>query len=74
MIAGHTRTLRDADPLPPAIRTGRRVGATAECHATLRTPDQLPLQVLQEHAQWTSAGARYFAQLTDQARLLAAAT
>ena len=41
MIAGHTRTLRDVDPLPPAIRIGRRVGATAERHTALHIPDQL---------------------------------
>ena len=38
MIAGHSRTLRDVDPLPPAIRNGRRVGTTAKCHATLPIP------------------------------------
>jgi hypothetical protein len=42
MITGHTRTLRDADPLPPAIRIGRRADATAECHTRHVIPDQLP--------------------------------
>lgn len=41
MIAGHTRTLRDVDPLPPAITIDRRVGTTAECHTALHIPDQL---------------------------------
>ena len=43
MIVGRTRTLRDVDPLPPAIRIGRRVGATAERHTALHIPDQLPV-------------------------------
>jgi hypothetical protein len=30
MIAGHTRTLRDVDPLPPAIKIGRRVHPAAD--------------------------------------------
>jgi hypothetical protein len=29
MIAGHTRTLRDLDPLPPAIKIVRRVDPAA---------------------------------------------
>ena len=41
MIAGHTRTLREVYPLPPAIRIGWRVGATAERHTALHIPDQL---------------------------------
>jgi hypothetical protein len=39
MIAGHTRTLRDVDPLPSAIKIGRRVDLPAERHTAHDLPD-----------------------------------
>jgi len=42
MIAGHTRTLRDTLPLPPAIKISRRVSPPHNGHTTATAPDQLP--------------------------------
>jgi hypothetical protein len=42
MIAGHTRTLQDVDPLPSAITIDRRIDLPAERHTAHDLPDQLP--------------------------------
>jgi hypothetical protein len=42
MIAGHTRALRAADPLPSAIKISRRVDPAAD----YPRPDQLLYQVM----------------------------